>query len=148
MVASSLRVEFLCAQVRRDLKLLLGASLAEVLNTVFPVLTIFTCSRDFYQKNFQFLQFSLALGIFTKKNFLQLNPTLNWYAFAFTQVLLAEAWVYTLWGFLPKKTCSGDVYTLEGLLLAEACSVVNQVLNWYAFAFNLLFIFINVLIKV
>jgi hypothetical protein len=73
---------------------------------------------------------------------------LNWYAFAFNQVLLAEAWVYTLWGFLPKKTCSGDVYTLEGLLLAEACSVVNQVLNWYAFAFNLLFIFINVLIKV
>jgi hypothetical protein len=71
---------------------------------------------------------------------------LNWYAFAFNQVLLAEAWVYTLWGFLPKKTCSGDVYTLEGLLLAEARSVVNQMLNWYAFAFNLLFIFINVLI--
>jgi len=30
--------EFLCAQVRRDLKLLLGAGLAEVLNAVFPVL--------------------------------------------------------------------------------------------------------------
>ena len=28
----------LCAQVRRDLKLLLGAGLAEVLNAVFPVL--------------------------------------------------------------------------------------------------------------
>jgi hypothetical protein len=50
MVASSLRVEFLCAQVRRDLKLLLGAGLVEVLNAVFPFLTIFTCSRDFYQK--------------------------------------------------------------------------------------------------
>jgi hypothetical protein len=35
MVASS---EFLCAQVRRDLKLLLGAGFTEVLNAVFPVL--------------------------------------------------------------------------------------------------------------
>jgi hypothetical protein len=74
MVASSLRVEFLCAQVRRDLKLLLGASLAEVLNAVFPVLTIFTCSRDFYQKKLSVLTiFTCSRDFYQKKTFSNLT---------------------------------------------------------------------------